>query len=305
MFQKILYVLVISVLVASVSLEAKSRPKKTVFGVSKRKEELMRKLNRIFPNDRAKIEDIFSDPRLELISRATPKPQQAEKKHKKGINPYFQEPVSMLSLKSWNDGRKYLDKHIAALNFAEEKYGVPKVVIVGILRIETYFGKGLGRHPAINYLYTLYVRGYKTRSFVPLKQIVCLLNIIFRYGWDVFTIPGSPMGAIGIPQFIPSSYNSSLAVDGEGNWGEEATVDLFRDEDAVMSVGKFLKEKGWGKKDSEKKRALRAYNKPANYGQAVLVYSQLIQKNVYDEEFVKKFTELHEITKRRRLGKKK
>ncbi len=80
-------------------------------------------------------------------------------------------------------------------------------------------------------------------------------------------LEGSWAGAMGMPQFLPSSL-AAYGDDGDG----DGRVDLYQLPDAAMSIGRYLKENGWRGKLTEKKRrkAIKAYNHSENYVNAVL-----------------------------------
>ncbi len=104
---------------------------------------------------------------------------------------------------------------------------MPREIICGILRIETNFGmptklspNPVGTTPAINRLVTLYVRWpprersvrhFARRQEFALNELKDLLVAGCRFGWDLFQIPGSPTGAIGLAQFEPSNETAHVA----------------------------------------------------------------------------------------------
>ena len=149
--------------------------------------------------------------------------------------------------------------------------GIDPEVVLGILRIETYFGKLLGKRQVINSLYSIYVLSPKRRNRT-IQELVSFLKIYKPGELDIFTINGSIAGAFGISQFIPSSFHI-FAVDGN-NDGE---INLFSDADAIMSVANYLKRHGWDDKYKNKRRAVYAYNHSNAYVNAVLVYTQAIK----------------------------
>lgn len=73
------------------------------------------------------------------------------------------------------------------------------------------------------------------------------------FGWDLFKIPGSPTGAIGLVQFEPSSLN--LAVDGN----DDGKVDLFDPADAILSAANYLATRGWNRGPKHQHRAICSY----------------------------------------------
>jgi membrane-bound lytic murein transglycosylase B len=181
--------------------------------------------------------------------------------------------------------------HPLAFEAAYKIYAVPKEIICGHLRIESDFGipterspHPLGMVPAINRLVTLYVRRgsrrqtasqFARRQAFALNQLKDLLQAASENGWDLFQIPGSPTGAIGLAQFEPSSFK--VAVDGDG----DGTIDLFNPDDAVLSVAHYLATRGWDGKPQHQYRAVYAYygghydtDPYKYYMRAVLKYAQ-------------------------------
>jgi membrane-bound lytic murein transglycosylase B len=74
-----------------------------------------------------------------------------------------------------------------------------------------------------------------------------------KFDWDLFEIPGSPTGAVGLAQFEPSSFG--LAVDGDG----DGQIDLFDPDDAILSVAHYLVTHGWDLSPEHQRRAIYAY----------------------------------------------
>ena len=218
----------------------------------------------------AYVTTLLNDPRLTIyhppesaVSPAAPVPKEHER------NPYFTERFGLLTSESLERCKDFIQAHLSAFDAAFHIYGVPKEVICGHLRIETDFGiptklspHPLGTIPAIDRLVTLYVR--RPSRKLPRKRIVQrqafalaelkdLLNAASRFGWDLFQIPGSSTGAIGLVQFEPSSFK--FAVDGDG----DGKIDLFDPEDAIVSVAHYLVTRGWDDQPQHQQRAIYAY----------------------------------------------
>ncbi len=137
-------------------------------------------------------------------------------------------------------GVLFAKKHRILLNKASQETGVPVAILLGILGVETYFGRILGSYKVIDSLYTLTV-GYPPRSSFFRKQLINLFYLAREQNIDIQTVKGSYAGAMGAPQFIPSSYRS-FAVDGDG----DGSIDLFYNwDDIIMSVGNYLQVNGW------------------------------------------------------------
>jgi len=137
-------------------------------------------------------------------------------------------------------GIEFWKKHRRALERAEERYGVPAQYIVAIIGVETYYGRNAGRWRVLEALTTL-AFDYPARSTYFRGELEQYLLLAREQGKDAFSVRGSYAGAIGIPQFMPSSTRR-YAVDFDGN----GAIDLRRSAvDAIGSVGNFLKEHGW------------------------------------------------------------
>jgi membrane-bound lytic murein transglycosylase B len=137
-------------------------------------------------------------------------------------------------------GEAFWKTHRRALERAERRYGVPAEYIVAIIGVETFYGRNPGRWRVVDALTTL-AFDYPARSAYFRSELEQYLLLSRDTGADVFSVRGSYAGAIGIPQFMPSSTRR-FAVDFDGS-GE---VDLRRSPaDAIGSVANFLKEHGW------------------------------------------------------------
>ena len=136
-------------------------------------------------------------------------------------------------------GLTFWKTNAEALFRAGSEYGVPPEIIVAILGVETFYGRQGGRYRALDALVTLTLR-YPERSNFFRNQLVEFLLLARELGVSPLSIKGSYAGAMGIPQFIPSSYRS-YAVD----FDADHKRDLTDIEDAIGSVANFLKQHGW------------------------------------------------------------
>jgi len=137
-------------------------------------------------------------------------------------------------------GVVFTTKHETLLKRASKETGVPISVLVGILGVETSFGRIMGRYKVIDSLYTLTV-GYPPRSKFFRQQLINLFYLVREQNIAIESVKGSYAGAMGAPQFIPSSYRT-FAVDGDG----DGLIDLFDNwNDIIMSVANYLKVNGW------------------------------------------------------------
>jgi membrane-bound lytic murein transglycosylase B len=140
------------------------------------------------------------------------------------------------------DGLAFWRSHRGSLARAERAYGVPAEVIVAIIGVETFYGRNTGRWRVVDALATL-AFDYPPRAGFFRAELESYLLFARDGNLDVFAMRGSYAGAMGLPQFMPSSARR-YAVD----FDKDGAVDLRRSaSDAIGSVGNFLKQHGWRK----------------------------------------------------------
>jgi membrane-bound lytic murein transglycosylase B len=139
-------------------------------------------------------------------------------------------------------GSRFWSLHADALARAEAEFGVPSEVILGILGVETAFGRNTGSFRAIDALATIAFDGVRRQEYFR-EELKELLLLARDSGIDPLAIKGSYAGAVGLPQFMPSSYRR-YAVDYDG----DGAIDLLRSPaDAIGSVASYMKSFGWVK----------------------------------------------------------
>jgi len=132
------------------------------------------------------------------------------------------------------------------LTLAEERWGVPPEVVVGIVGVETFYGRVMGSFRTIDALATLafdFPSGRSDRTPFFRAQLEELLLWCQREGRDPQSVQGSFAGAVGLPQFMPGSINR-YAVD----FDEDGRIDLNRLDraaDTIGSVAHYLAAFGW------------------------------------------------------------
>lgn len=137
-------------------------------------------------------------------------------------------------------GILFSNQHKELLARVENETGVPKNILLGILGVETSFGRIQGNYRVIDSLYTL-VAGYPPRSDFFKKQLIHLFYLSREQNLPIESIKGSYAGAMGAPQFIPSSYRD-FAIDGNS----DGKIDLFNSwDDVLISIGNYLEKNGW------------------------------------------------------------
>lgn len=188
-----------------------------------------------------------------------------------GFN-YFSQEFGLITTSTIKTGLNFRSKNWKYLKRAYETYGTESYYILGILRLETYFGAYNPKRLAANSLYSIYVLDPTRRNFA-LREFKTLFKLSQKNGFDLFSVRGSVAGAYGLPQFIPSSV-TKFAVD--GNFDKK--IDMFNNADAIMSVGNYLKMNGWGSSDAQKQSAVYAYNHDQGYVDAVMAYGNAIKQ---------------------------
>lgn len=137
-------------------------------------------------------------------------------------------------------GVKFWKDNEAALAKAEKEYGVPPEIILAILGVETRFGQNTGGFSVLNALSTLSF-DYPRRSAFFTSELKQFLLLAREEGVDPSTLMGSYAGAMGTPQFMPSSYRN-YAVDFSGN----GKRDIWKNNtDVIGSVANYFKAHGW------------------------------------------------------------
>lgn len=143
-------------------------------------------------------------------------------------------------------GIAFWDRHEDALRRAEAEFGVPAEIIVGIIGVETFYGRDQGRFRVVDALTTLAFAypdtpNRETRKAYFRNELRQVLLYARENDIDPFTLNGSFAGAIGWPQFMPGSIRK-FAVDFDG----DGKIDLRNSPvDAIGSVGSFLSQHGW------------------------------------------------------------
>ncbi|MGY6273199.1 lytic murein transglycosylase B [Achromobacter denitrificans] len=141
-------------------------------------------------------------------------------------------------------GVDFYNENRDLLNQAAQRFGVPAPIIASIIGVETLYGRNMGNFRVLDALTTLafdYPDPAKPERATMFRgQLADFLTLAMQDRLDLET-RGSYAGAIGMPQFMPTSV-MHYAVDGDDN----GHIDLSNNtRDAIMSVGSFLSQHGW------------------------------------------------------------
>ena len=138
-----------------------------------------------------------------------------------------------------NGGRAAAERSSAATAMALAKTGVPAGIVIGIWGMETSYGRVTGDFDVVRSLATLAWEGRRRALFT--KELDAAVDIVDKKLATRAQLQGSWAGAMGQPQFLPSSFLAH-ASDGDGDgrsdiWGSEA--------DTIASIGNYLAQNGW------------------------------------------------------------
>jgi len=191
--------------------------------------------------DRAELDALFGQARfidsaVQLVKPAPP----GKPKNWQAYRDRFIEPIRIAA------GVRFWNENATALARAEAAYGVPAEVIVGIIGVETIYGRDTGKFRVLDTLTTLAFAYPETPNRSPRmaffrSELANTLLFAREHKVEPFSVLGSFAGAVGMPQFMPGNilkYGVDFDKDGQ--------IDLRNSsEDAIGSVANFLIQHGW------------------------------------------------------------
>ena len=138
------------------------------------------------------------------------------------------------------EGVDFWNANEAALDAAAERYKVPPHIVVAVIGVETNYGGNTGSYRVLDALTTLGF-DYPRRAEFFRGQLTQFLLLVREEGMDSGALRGSYAGAMGLGQFIPSSYRT-FAVD----FDDDGARDIWNNRtDAIGSVANYLAEHHW------------------------------------------------------------
>jgi membrane-bound lytic murein transglycosylase B len=196
--------------------------------------------------NRAELDALFGQAKLletavQLVKPAPP----GKPKNWQLYSSRFIEPIRI------NAGVRFWNENAEVLARAERMYGVPAEILVGIIGVETVYGRDVGKFRVIDTLTTLAFAypeapNRADRMAFFRGELENTLLLAQRAGVEPFSLLGSFAGAVGLPQFMPGSI-LKWGVD----FDNDGRVDLRNSvADAIGSVANFLVVHGWNKNDT-------------------------------------------------------
>ena len=156
--------------------------------------------------------------------------------------PWYQYRKIFLTPERIEGGLKFWRNNALALADAEQRYGVPAEIIVAILGVETSYGKHTGKYRVIDALSTLAFT-YPPRSPFFTAELENFLLLCREEQMNPLEPTGSYAGAMGMPQFMPSSFRN-YATD----FDHDGRRDIWRNNsDVIGSVARYFAEFHWQK----------------------------------------------------------
>ncbi len=241
------------------------------------------------------LSSLLSDPRAELNLSMLTVYLNLNSREVSEVYSQFLTPERVLLSK------KFLRENMRTLRKMEKDFQVDKEVVVAILLVESKFGENIGKYRIIPTLASMALmdspenleKNYRTlkennpeltyewlEGFAKRKaswaydELKCFLRIIRDESMDPLEVYGSYAGALGMPQFIPSSYLAyALNQKNFEHW-------LLSKEAAIFSIGNYLKQHGWkkGLTIEKKRKVLWYYNHSEPYVEAILQLAQRIKR---------------------------
>lgn len=154
--------------------------------------------------------------------------------------PYHQFRPDFVNDKRIRFGVAFWQEHAALIDAVAGQYGVEPEYLVGILGVETLWGRDTGRFRVMDVLATT-AFGYPRRADFFRAELREFLQLAREEGADPFDFRGSYAGAMGMPQFMPSSYHRFAR-----DWDGDGHRDIHTNPgDILASVANYFAQHGW------------------------------------------------------------
>jgi len=177
-----------------------------------------------------------------LLAQAEPQPKiiEAMTKPAEKVSPWYEYRARFMTEQRVAEGTQFMLEHRKRLDQAYKDTGVSPEYIVAIIGVETFYGRITGKYRVLDALSTL-AFDYPPRGEFFRGELSQFIALSREEDVDPLTALGSYAGAMGAPQFMPSSYRR-YAVDGSS----DSKRNLFADwDDIIASVANYFKQFGW------------------------------------------------------------
>ena len=206
-------------------------------GFDLQRPEIVEFVNEVVSRDGLNRKDVRA-----LLKEAQPQPKIIETMNRpiEKVAPWWEYRDHFLTPERIREGTSFWLDHKNTLEQISAQYQVPSQYLVAILGVETRYGRQTGRYRVLDALATL-AFDYPPRHGYFREELKQFLLLAKENQLDPLTATGSYAGAMGAPQFMPSSYRR-YAVDAHG----DRRRDLWGDwDDILASVANYLREYGW------------------------------------------------------------
>jgi len=201
------------------------------------------------------LSEYLADDRFQYIEGITEKFTRSAERRIESFEDYKE--ILAYEIKK-NKLAEFYTTYSAELLAAEKEFGIPKEIIMGILGVESEFGRYKGSYNPLNAYISMMAEDYRY-SFAE-AQLIELLRFCKRTGLDVMSLQSSYAGAMSYAQFIPYSLNRW--------WKNSEGQGLYHMPDNIRSVANYLAH--FTEIEGNVKDAILRYNTSSLYQQAVL-----------------------------------
>ena len=176
---------------------------------------------------------------LKIVSGVRKKSTKAERKKYPKYGAWDRYVKYKVTKKRIGQGVTFIDKYRSTFTKVEKTYGIPAEYIAAIIGIESVYGGNVGKFPVFDTLTTLAFEKNRRNKFFT-KELKKFIRLSYKQKFNPKNVMGSYTGAIGLGQFMPSSYEA-FGID----FNKDGKVSLQHPLDAIASIANYLKLNGW------------------------------------------------------------
>jgi membrane-bound lytic murein transglycosylase B len=220
-------------LLVSISMTASANAKANDFANNDSLQEFIQEMVKQHRFDKSELQRLFEEAKLQQsILDAISRPAESK--------PWYEYRPIFITRDRTYGGVRFWHDNQQALKRAEAEFGVPPQIITAIIGVETRYGQHAGRYPVIDALSTL-AFAYPPRSSFFRKELEQYLLMTREEGLNPLQQKGSYAGAMGMPQFISSSFRR-YAID----FDNDGKRDLWNNPvDVIGSVANYFRKHRW------------------------------------------------------------